>query len=212
MENSLSLYCHFYTDNSKGVIKTIKLKLVTFNIRVIELKERIKKELETKDNNMSLLKFESVSKTILSKPLSDSILISNFFEDRDDIFCKVDLNITPIKKTPNDKTNTQCKTLSNYSYYELNINTIKVLIPLKDAHTIPKENIKGTFTETSCEVKANLNGINYYFAVPRLHCSIIPETSVVTTSTDNLVFKLRKAKESDNWASLFKMKFVGETD
>jgi hypothetical protein len=211
MENSFSLYCHFYKDNSKGVIKTIKLKLPNFNIRVIELKEKIKKQMET--SNMSLLKFESVSKTILSKGLSDSAIIGNFFSCKDDIFCKVDLNITPIKsESISDKVTTQTKTLSNYSYYELNSSTIKVLVPLKDVHTIPKENLKGSFTESSCEVRVNLNSINYFFGVPRLHCNIIPDSSIVTTSTDNIVFKLKKAKDSDNWASLFKMKFVGETE
>jgi hypothetical protein len=210
MENSF-LYCHFLTEGSKGIIKTIKLKLQNLNLRVLDLKEKIRKELENrKENSISLLKFE-LSKTIQSKSLSDAILLTNFFENKDDIFCKVDLNIAPVKTI--EKVNiSQTKTLSTYSYYELNKNTIKVLVPLNDVQTIPKEDLKGTFTETSCEVKVLLNGINYYFGVPRLHCNIIPDSSVVTTSTDNIVFKLKKANESDNWASLFKMKFVGEKE
>jgi hypothetical protein len=210
MEKSISLYCHFYTDNSKGIIKTIKLKLVSLNLRVIELKEKIKTAIET-NKDLPLLKFESISKTIPSKNLSDSALVSNFFEDKDDIFCKVELNIAPVKSE--EKVDAvQFKSLSNYSYYELNPTTIKVMVPLNGVQNLNKEEIKGSFTPTSCEVKVNLNGVNYYFGVPRLHCSIIPESSTVTTSKDYIVFKLKKANESDNWASLFKMKFVGETD
>jgi hypothetical protein len=211
-KSTMSLYCHFYTDSSKGVIKTIKLHLNNLHIRVIELKERIKEEIES---NREYFKFESVSKTILSRPLSDSAFLNNYFENRDDIFCKVEINVTPVKSVSQKVIdNTQVKTLTTYSYYEMNDkNTIKVMIPLNDVQNLSKEKILATFQENSCDVKVDMgNGISYYFGVPRLHCAIIPEESKCLTSKDNIVFKLRKAKESDNWASLFRMKFVGDTD
>ena len=92
-------------------------------------------------------------------------------------------------------------------------NVIRVNVPLKGVHNVPKENIKGIFTESSCEVKViDLNNLNYCFGVPRLHCKIIPEKSEALAKDDNIIIRLRKAKEEDNWASLHKLKFVGDTD
>jgi hypothetical protein len=208
MEN-FTFYCHLFTDNAKGVIKTLRLTIPKIDIRILELKEHIKKQLESQKESFTI---NSISKTIRSRKITDTIRLSCFFEPNDDIFCQVEQNLTPIK-TINTTEDLKFKHLTNYSYYESNKQTIRVNIPLKDVQTIPVENIKGIFTESSCEVKViGLNNLNYFFAVPRLHCKIIPDKSTVTAGKDNIIFRLRKAKDEDNWASLFKMRFVGETD
>ncbi len=207
--DNFSFYCHLYTDIAKGVIKSVKLTIPKIDIRILELKEQIKKELE---RNKEMFTINSVSKTIRSRKIGDTIRVSSFFESGDDIFCQVELNVTPIK-TINTTEDLKFKHLTSYSYYEANKQTIRVNIPLKDVQNVAAENIKGIFTESSCEVKVlGLNNLNYFFAVPRLHCKIIPDKSTVTAGKDNIVFRLKKEKEEDNWASLFKMKFVGDTD
>lgn len=209
------LYCHFFIDSVKGIIKTIKLNFESFNLHVIELKAKIAKELESKKENTPLFKILSINKTILSPSLLDSVKISQFFENEDDIFCHVELNIQPIKSTNESKEEDKVlkyKTLNKYSFYEANKNVVKVLVPLEGIQNLPKENIVTTFSETSFEVKVNnLNGLNYMFAVPRLDAKIIPEKSEASVDKNgNIVIRLRKAKEDDHWGYLFKQRYVGE--
>lgn len=210
------LYCHFFVDNTKGVIKTIKVPLESLSINLIELKEKIIKTLEAKkDCRSTNYKVLGVSKTIISKLLADSVRISNFFDNKDDIFCQVEIQIVPVKVSQVHKEDQvlKFKTLSSYSFYEANKQIVKVLVPLKDVQNLPKESIKSTFTDTSFDVKiTNMNGVNYSFGVPRLQCKIVPEKSEVLTNKDNIVVRLRKEKDDDNWSSLFKMKYIGETD
>lgn len=207
------VYVHFFIDASKGVIKTEKLYLDNLNIHVIDLKQRITKMLE-KDNSL-LFKIISISKTINSKSLLDSIKISNFFENKDDVFCLVEMNIQPVKTQIKQQEDVlKFKTLSNYSFYVANKQIVKVLVPLKLGKIeIPKENVKSTFTESSLEVKIyNVNGQNYLFGVPRLDAKIIPEKSEAIMKDGEIVIRLRKAKEDDHWSYLFKQKYVGETE
>jgi hypothetical protein len=216
MENTeYFLYCHFFTDNTKGVIKTIKVPLKSLDIHVIELKSIIAKYLELKKQpDTPLFNIVSLNKTLLSKNMTDTVKISNFFNNKDDIYCGVQLNIQPIKVTQvksNEEDILKFKTLSSYSFYVANKQIVKVLVPLKGVDNLPKENIKFSFTETSFDVKVyNLNGLNYAFGVPRLDAKIIPEKSDVQAKDGNIIIRLRKAKEDDHWSYLHKQKYAGE--
>jgi hypothetical protein len=217
MESKLFLYCHFFTDSTKGVLKTKKLSLENLNLHIIDLKQKVEKLLQQNpDDTTKLFKLVSVNVTLFSRSLLDSAKVSNFFENGSDVFCQVELNLQPLK-TILAKTNQQdelltYKTLSSYSFYEASKQIVKVLIPLKGVENLPKENIKSTFTESSLEVKINnLNNLNYCFRVPRLDASIIPEKSeAFADKNGNVVIRLRKAKEDDHWSYLFKQKYVGE--
>ncbi len=213
------LYCHLFLDASKGIIRTLKVPIDSFNIHFIDLKSQIRKILENDvDKNQSnLYKIVSLSKTIISPAFTDSARIYPFLNNKEDIFCLVELNIVPIKSTVilanTDDDLLKYKSITNYSFYEANKQIVKVLVPLPGVDKIPKEQIIGKFTEGSCEVKVrNLNGSNFIFGVPRLHAKIIAEKSEVVTSKDNLIIRLRKSKEDDYWSYLHKTKFVGETE
>lgn len=212
------LYCHFFLDSAKGVIKTLKVLVENFNIHIIELKEKIAKTLERKkDTSSAPFKLIGVKKTIISPYLKDTVKISQFFNNKDDIYCHVELNIQPVKKSTvqaAEEDKLKFKTLSTYSFWEANKQIIKVRVPLKGVENLPKENIKSNFTETSLDVKVyNLNGINYSFAVPRLDAKIVPEKSEAFADKEgNIIIRLRKFKEDDHWSYLFKQKYVGEDE
>lgn len=214
MEN-IFLYCHLFLESSKGVIKTVKIPLDTIDTHIIELKEKINKIInKQKDSNSQMFKIISLNKTLISPSLCDTIKTSMFFENSDDIFCKVEMNITPIKTNSliNSDDVLKFKQLTTYSFWEANKQMVKVKVPLKGVETIPKENIKATFTENSLDVKVfNLNGLNYHFGVPRLDANIVPDRCEALADKDgSVVIKLRKAKEDDHWSFLFKQKYVGE--
>lgn len=218
MQEKCYLYCHFFTDPTKGILKTKKISLDNLNMHVIDLKEKIAKLLKQKsDEETTLFKLISLNKTINSISLLDSAKVGNFFQHKEDIFCQVELNIQPIKsiltKTSQQDEVLSYKTLSSYSFYEASKTIVKVLIPLKGVETLPKENIKSTFTENSLEVKVHaLNNSNYCFRVPRLDAAIVPEKSeAFADKNGNIVIRLRKAKEDDHWSYLFKQKYVGES-
>jgi len=213
------IYCHLFIDASKGVIKTLKVPIDSFNIHFIDLKSIIKKILENDlDKTQSnLYNIIGLSKTIISPSFSDSSRIFPFLENKDDIFCQVEINIVPIKSkviiANQDDDLLKYKSISNYSFYEASKQVVKVLVPLPGVDKLPKDQIIAKFTETSCEVKVKgLNGSNFIFGAPRLHAKINPEKSEVVTSKDNLVIRLRKFKEEDYWSYLHKTKMVGDTD
>ncbi len=223
MENSNStkgkffLYCHFFLDNSKGVIKTMKIFLDNLNIHVIELKQIIAKTIDKqKESTTPLFKILSLNKTLISPSLNDTVKAASFFNNKEDIFCQVEMNIQPVKTstsvTASEESILKYKTLTNYSFWVANKQIVKVRVPLKGIENLPKENIKSSFTESSLEVKINnLNGLNYMFAVPRLDAQIVPDKSEALTDKEgNLIIRLRKAKEEDHWSYLFKQKYVGE--
>lgn len=211
------LYVHIFLENSKGVIKTIKVNLENgLNISVIDLKHLISKTLTLKKENG--LKVVSLSKTIQSKSLLDSIKLNYFFENKDEVFCQVEMNIQPIKTTTNNIQNSNedllsFKTLNKYSFYEANKQVMKVLVPIPGISGIAKENIKAIFKDFSFEVKVyGVKGVNYMFAVPRLDAQIVPEKSeALTDKNDNLVIRLRKFKDDDHWSYLFKVSYAGES-
>lgn len=214
-----NLYCHLFLDATKGIIKTLKVPIENFNIHFIDLKSQIKKILESDlDKTQSnLYRIISLSKTIISTSFSDSSRIYPFLNNKDNIFCQVELNIVPIKSSViianQDDDLLKYKSITNYSFYEANKQIVKVMVPMPGIDKLPKEQIVGKFTESSCEVKVKgLNGSNFIFGVPRLHAKINPEKSEVVTTKDNLVIRLRKFKEDDYWSYLHKIKFVGETD
>jgi hypothetical protein len=218
MENKFFLYCHFFTDASKGILKTKKLPLENLNLHIIEFKEKVAKLLQQKsDDSTSLFKLLAINKTINSKSLLDSAKVYHFFQNKDDVYCQVELNVQPVKtilvKTKVQDELLSYKTLSNYSFYEASKTIVKVLIPLKGVENMPKENIKASFTESSLEVKVHgLNNLNYCFRVPRLDANILPEKSeAFADKNGNIVIRLRKAKEDDHWSYLFKQKYVGES-
>jgi hypothetical protein len=211
IEKYSHLYCHFYLNREKGVLKSVKIPLESFNITVIELKSKIAKILERQKDASSPFKIVCLNKTIQGPVLLDTIKISQFFRPRDDIFCGVEMNITPIKTAILDDV-LKYKSLSSYSFWVASKQIVKVRVPLKGVETLPKENIISSFTESSLDVKIhNLNGLNYHFGVPRLDAKIVPEKSEVLTDKEgNIIIRLRKAKEDDHWSYLFKQKYVGE--
>jgi hypothetical protein len=211
------VYCHFFLDSSKGVIQTSKITVDSLNIHVIQLKQQIAKVLEKKkESTTPLFKILSLNKTLISPSLNDTVKVSSFFNNGDDIFCQVEMNVQPIKSITTTKSAEEdmlkFKTLTNYSFWVANSKIVKVRVPLKGIETLPKESIKATFTESSFEVKIhNLNGLNYLFGVPRLDAKIVPENSEALADKEgNIIIRLRKAKEDDHWSYLFKQKYVGE--
>ena len=90
-----NFYCHLYTDSAKGVIITLKLIIPKIDIRILELKEQIKKEVE---RNKEIFTINSVSKTILSRKISDTTRLSGFFKNNDDIF-KLKLTLHQLRQS-----------------------------------------------------------------------------------------------------------------
>jgi hypothetical protein len=216
-KEKVTLYCHFFLESAKGVVKTMKLVLEGLSLHVIDLKSRIAKLLETqKSDNTSLFKLVSINKTVNSQGLMDSMKVSQFFEDKDDVFCQVELNVQPIKTVMAKNTEIDelltYKPLQNYSFYVANKQIVRVLVPLKGVESLSKENLIAKFTDQSLEVKVHgLNNLNYFFRVPKLDAKIVPDKSeALFDKNGNIVIRLRKEKEDDHWSYLYKQKYVGE--
>lgn len=104
-------------------------------------------------------------------------------------------------------------TMTKYSFYESGKNWVKVLLDLKDINSHDKEKIKIEFSKRSFTLRIlDYKGANYMFSVPKLQCYIDPEASTIIIKSDSIQINLRKAKEEDNWWSLFKTKAVGEVE
>ena len=104
-------------------------------------------------------------------------------------------------------------TLTKYSYYESGKWSVKALIDLKGVQSHPKDKISVEFKKRSFTLKIlDLKGQNYQFTVPKLQCYIEPEKCSWVAKSDTIQITLRKAKEDDNWWSLFKSKAVGEVE
>jgi hypothetical protein len=213
------LYCHLYSDQSKGVFKTIKINLDSLSTTILDLKLKIIKALKDnlKDPQASLYKISSISKTASSSDLSDGVKLNQYFDNKDDIFCKIYVQVEPIGNSTNltsqvEDTVLTYKTINEYSFYVANKQVVRVIVPVPGIEKVLPENIISNFTETSLEVKVKnaLNGINYRFAVPRLDAKIIPEKSEAFVKDGKLNIRLRKAKEDDHWSYLFKQRYVGE--
>lgn len=89
----------------------------------------------------------------------------------------------------------------------------RVIIELKDVHTLSKENINCLFNEKSFEICfKNLKGKHYKFGVPNLQCKIDPKSSKFLVKQDKILISLKKIKKEDRWISLFKTKTIGGDD
>jgi hypothetical protein len=142
-----------------------------------------------------------------------------------DVYCYLDVEVdpkkyvkpietkaVPTKSTTDDIGVGAFKTVTKFSFYESG-KWVKVLLDFPDIKVVPKENVTSEFNKRSFSVKVlDYKGANYQFTVPKTHCPILPEASYVSFKTNNIQINLRKAKDDDNWWSLFKQKAVGEVD
>jgi len=87
------IYCHLFIDKAKGIFQTFKIPLPNFyHIHILDIKTLIEKEIEAskkRENVTADYAIQYISKTIHSKSISDSIKLSTFFNNKDDIFCCV---------------------------------------------------------------------------------------------------------------------------
>ena len=213
----LILYCHLFSDITKGIIQTVKVKLGSKEKRVLDFKSQLVKELENamKSTNIKYIPQE-VKISLSSPPLNESAKMRMFFNDLDDIYVRVITEVVPIQvsKTDDEKKDVVLtyKTITAYSFYVSSETYVRVLVPIPGIEKVKKEDIMADFTDTSLDVrvKNGLNGNNYRFAVPRLDAKIIPEKCEAFAKGDRLIIRLRKAKNDDHWSYLFKQQYVGE--
>ena len=211
------LYCHLFSDITKGIIQTVKVKLGSKEKRVLDFKSQLVKELENvmKSTNIKYIPQE-VKISLSSPPLNESAKMRMFFNDLDDIYVRVITEVVPIQvsKTDDEKKDVVLtyKTITAYSFYVSSETYVRVLVPIPGIEKVKKEDIMADFTDTSLDVrvKNGLNGNNYRFAVPRLDAKIIPEKCESFAKGDRLIIRLRKAKNDDHWSYLFKQQYVGE--
>ena len=211
------LYCHLFSDITKGIIQTVKVKLGSKEKRVLDFKSQLVKELEIvmKSTNIKYIPQE-VKISLSSPPLNESAKMRMFFNDLDDIYVRVITEVVPIQvsKTDDEKKDVVLtyKTITAYSFYVSSETYVRVLVPIPGIEKVKKEDIMADFTDTSLDVrvKNGLNGNNYRFAVPRLDAKIIPEKCEAFAKGDRLIIRLRKAKNDDHWSYLFKQQYVGE--
>ena len=211
------LYCHLFSDITKGIIQTVKVKLGSKEKRVLDFKSQLVKELENvmKSTNIKYIPQE-VKISLSSPPLNESAKMRMFFNDLDDIYVRVITEVVPIQvsKTDDEKKDVVLtyKTITAYSFYVSSETYVRVLVPIPGIEKVKKEDIMADFTDTSLDVrvKNGLNGNNYRFAVPRLDANIIPDKCDAFVKDDRLIIKLKKAKNDDHWSYLFKQKYVGE--
>ena len=211
------LYCHLFTDITKGIVQTVKVKLGSKEKTVLDFKSQLLKELDTlmKSTNIKYLPQE-IKISFSSQPLNDSAKMRMFFNDLDDVYVRVLTEVVPIQvnKTDDDKKDVvlSYKTITAYSFYVSSETYVRVLVPIPGIEKVKKEDIIAEFTDSSLDVrvKNGLNGNNYRFAVPRLDAKIIPEKCEAFPKGDRLIIRLRKFKNDDHWSYLFKQKYVGE--
>ena len=211
------LYCHLFSDITKGIIQTVKVKLGSKEKRVLDFKSQLVKELENvmKSTNIKYIPQE-VKISLSSPPLNESAKMRMFFNDLDDIYVRVITEVVPIQvsKTDDEKKDVVLtyKTITAYSFYVSSETYVRVLVPIPGIEKVKEEDIMADFTDTSLDVrvKNGLNGNNYRFAVPRLDAKIIPEKCEAFAKGDRLIIRLRKAKNDDHWSYLFKQQYVGE--
>ena len=211
------LYCHLFTDMTKGIVQTVKVKLGSKEKTVLDFKSQLVKELDVlmKSTNIKYIPQE-VKMSFTSNPMNDSAKMRMFFNDLDDVYVRVLTEVIPIQvnKTDDEKKDVVLtyKTITAYSFYVSSETYVRVLVPIPGIEKVKKEDIIAEFTDTSLDVrvKNGLNGNNYRFAVPRLDAKIIPEKCEAFPKGDRLIIRLRKAKNDDHWSYLFKQQYVGE--
>ena len=210
------LYCHLFTDITKGIIQTVKVKLGTKEKRVLDFKSQLIKELDTLMKSTNIKYIPQEVKISLSSPaLNETAKMRIFFNDLDDIYVRVITEVIPIQVNKTDEKKDVVltyKTITAYSFYVSSETYVRVLVPIPGIEKVKKEDIIAEFTDSSLDVrvKNGLNGNNYRFAVPRLDAKIIPEKCEAFPKGDRLIIRLRKAKNDDHWSYLFKQQYVGE--
>ena len=210
------LYCHLFTDITKGIIQTVKVKLGTKEKRVLDFKSQLIKELDTLMKSTNIKYIPQEVKISLSSPaLNETAKMRMFFNDLDDIYVRVITEVIPIQVNETDEKKDVVltyKTITAYSFYVSSETYVRVLVPIPGIEKVKKEDIIAEFTDSSLDVrvKNGLNGNNYRFAVPRLDAKIIPEKCEAFPKGDRLIIRLRKAKNDDHWSYLFKQQYVGE--
>ena len=103
-------------------------------------------------------------------------------------------------------TDANYKTCTKYTFYESGEKYVKVLLDFPDAKKLlSKDKIQCNFDIRSFEIMIHdYNGENFTFAVPKLHCRILPPDCSFGFKSNNVVVTLRKKRNGDNWWSLFK--------
>ena len=83
---------------------------------------------------------------------------------------------------------TKYKTIVKYTFYESGEKYVKVLLDFPNAKTLIKqENLKCVFETRSFELLIdNYKGENFKFAVPKLHCRILPLDCSYSIKTNNV--------------------------
>lgn len=154
-------------------------------------------------------------------------LVSTYFpeETSNDIYCHLDIEVDakkhvkpvevrePAKKEVQTQIISDAKyvTMAKYSYYESGSKWVKVLLDFKGINAHPKDKVTVEFKPRSFTLQVmDFKAQNYQFQVPKLQCYIVPEECSFTIKSDSIQVTLRKAKDDDNWWSLFRTKAVGE--
>ena len=214
----LTLYAHLFNDIQKGIIQSVKVTISSEIIRILDFKIQLTSLLDKmfKSTNIKYLP-QTISKTLFSPSLNDTTKIRNFFENKNDIFVNILTEAIPVETNKNSADEQKdivlkYNTINKYSFYESSSKYIRVLVPIPGIENVKKEDIISNFTETTLEVKVNnaLNGNNYRFACLKLEQKIKPELCEVLVKNKDLIIKLRKFNESDNWPALFKQNYIGE--
>jgi len=83
---------------------------------------------------------------------------------------------------------TKYKTIVKYTFYESGEKYVKVLLDFPNAKSLIKqENLKCVFENRSFELLIdNYKGENFKFAVPKLHCRILPLDCSYSIKTNNV--------------------------
>ena len=102
--------------------------------------------------------------------------------------------------------------LTKYSFLD-DKKHVKVYVPLEGIGQHPEDKIHSRFLDRSFEVKIfDFRGKNWIFAVPKTQCQILIKDSKVLKKDNQLIIKLGKIAEADNWFSLYKTRCVGEKE
>ena len=106
------LYFHFSLVDSKSINNTLKI-FINLNSNLKELLSEAKKSLNSSSNNV---KFDILfaSKNLNSKPLKDDVKASVFFQNADDIFCKIKIDtVVPVNEEKEKEKETKLNSNTN---------------------------------------------------------------------------------------------------
>ena len=226
--------CAATGDGQLSVAESMRFEL-DFEKRLIDVLQDVYTHLEeVRNDGNKVYKLKEASKTMHGPAFKGyaSVLGCYFMETEPDaeIFVKVEvtvdvaktvkpLAVKALRDDPNRPaeatiagTDDNFKTMTKYTFYESGEKYVKVLLDFPDAKKLlTKDNINCTFENRSFTLLVTgYKGANYKFAVPKLHCRILPPDCSFGFKSNNVVVTLRKKNNNDNWWSLFKAKAVGE--